>query len=154
MGTSFVSIDGEHGFWMRDGVLELFLRLLALHIPEPTNSDTPKTHEVTRQVRDQWLLASKGYFQGCVPSRLEEAAATEEGRTVIRTATLSFREALRKSPQSISRNALNLLNFEGFEWVEDFETRRLVETADAFLSLLEGKVSGTARGTEFMPGSR
>jgi hypothetical protein len=154
MGTSFVSIDGEHGFWMRDGVLEVFLRLLALHVPEPTDSDTPKTHEVARQVRDQWLLASKGFFQGCVPSGLEEAAATEEGRTVIRTATLSLRDALRKAPQSISKDALNLLNFEGAQWDEDFETRRLVETADAFLSLLEGKIAGTARSTDFMPGSR
>ena len=31
MGSSFVGI-GERGFWMRDGLLELWLRLLALHI--------------------------------------------------------------------------------------------------------------------------
>jgi hypothetical protein len=65
-----------------------------------------------------------------------------------------LREALLKAPPSISKDALNLLNFEGMEWVEDFETRRLVETADAFLSLLEGKISGTARSKEFMPGRR
>jgi hypothetical protein len=34
MGTSFVEI-GEKGFWMQDSILELWLRLLALHIADP-----------------------------------------------------------------------------------------------------------------------
>jgi hypothetical protein len=42
MGTTFVTIregntGDEPGFWMRDHMLELWLRLLALHLPEPTN---------------------------------------------------------------------------------------------------------------------
>jgi len=42
MGTTFVTLSREvsettPGFWMRDGMLELWLRLLSLHLPEPTN---------------------------------------------------------------------------------------------------------------------
>ena len=37
MGTSFVSISG-HGFWIQDSLLELWLRLLALHIEDPVES--------------------------------------------------------------------------------------------------------------------
>src|SRR5206468_119555 len=112
-----------------------------------------KTHEVARQIRDQWLLASKGFFHGCIPDGLDDAVGSEEGRAITRSAILSLRAALLKAPPSISKDALNLLNFEDLQWIDDFETRRLVETADAFLSLLEGKISGTARSTDFMPGS-
>jgi hypothetical protein len=39
MGTTFVTLargvsDNDPGFWMPDGRLELWLRLLALHLPE------------------------------------------------------------------------------------------------------------------------
>jgi hypothetical protein len=128
--------------------------LLALHIPEPTNSESPMTHQVSFQLRDQWLLASKGFFIGCVPSGLEETAPTQEGQAVIRAATTSLRAALLKSPPSINKDALNLLCFEGVVWGDDFETRRLVEVADAFVNLLDGKISCTASSTEFMPGTR
>ena len=59
MGTSFVTITDsntgdEAGFWMRDEMLELWLRLLSLHLPEPNdageNVDTP-------EIRNKWLLA-------------------------------------------------------------------------------------------------
>src|SRR5262249_50741042 len=43
MGTTFVTLSHEssgkeRGFWMRDEMLEVWLRLLALHLPEPTDS--------------------------------------------------------------------------------------------------------------------
>jgi hypothetical protein len=43
MGTTFVTLShdsstGDPGFWMRDGMLELWLRLLSLHLPGPTNA--------------------------------------------------------------------------------------------------------------------
>lgn len=37
MGSTLVYI-GERGFWMRDGILELWLRFLALHIEDPVES--------------------------------------------------------------------------------------------------------------------
>ncbi|HEX3357936.1 MAG TPA: hypothetical protein VHS31_13270 [Tepidisphaeraceae bacterium] len=156
MGTSFVTADGEHGFGMRDGILELWLRLLSLHIPEPADADSDTVHQVSRQIRDKWLLASKGYFNGCVPCGLENAVATPEGRTVVRCTIDSLRAALLKMPPTLDMNVLNLLGFSlrGLIWTSDLETRRLIETADAFLELLDGKVIDTASSTARMPGSR
>ena len=37
MGTTFIRL-GEHGFWVRDSLLELWLRLAALHIKDPTRT--------------------------------------------------------------------------------------------------------------------
>lgn len=154
MGTSFVTSDGEHGFWMADGVLELWLRLLALHLPEVTDHDNEIVHRVTREIRDRWLLASKGYFNGCVPVDLEFALATDEGKNVVVAGIHSLRMALSQHPSKISRHAINLMNFEGIVWTEDFDAWRLVEVADAFLELIAGKITDTARSTARMPGCR
>lgn len=76
MGTSFVGIgEPRRGFWMSDGVLELWLRFLALHVEDPVESGSLET-----RIRDQWLLASRGFFGGCVPVGLEEAVSTPRGR--------------------------------------------------------------------------
>ena len=152
MGTSFVSVNGEHGFWMRDSTLELWLRLLTLHIPEPTDNDSPATHQLTRQIRDQWLLASKGYFGGCVPDGMEDAASTEQGSRIVRAAIQSLLRALESAPQLLNKDVLNLLGIEGVTFF-DMETYRLVEVGHAFLGLLNGEIKGTASSTAFMPGS-
>jgi hypothetical protein len=83
MGSTFVEIDGK-GFWMRDGILELWLRLLALHVEDPDEGS------VGRGIRDNWLLASRGHFGGCVPDGLEEAVSTPEGRAVVVAAIQSL----------------------------------------------------------------
>ncbi|HEX7379494.1 MAG TPA: hypothetical protein VF278_20395 [Pirellulales bacterium] len=153
MGTSFVTIDGEHGFWMRDGILELWLRLLALHLPEPNTYNSEEVHRVTREIRDRWLLASKGVFSGCVPDYLKEAISTPDGKTVVDAAIGSLRSALERQEATISKNVLNLLAIEGV-WRQDFEARRLIEVADAFVELMEGKVADTVQSTDRMPGCR
>jgi hypothetical protein len=88
MGTTFVTLTRgasgkEPGFWMRDSMLDLWLRLLALHLPEPTDSGE---HQATLDIRNRWLLASRGYFIGCVPHDMEDACATKAGRDVVRIA--------------------------------------------------------------------
>jgi hypothetical protein len=52
MGTTFVGI-GDHGFWMRDSILEIWLRFLALHIEDPVESGSLAT-----EIRDQKLVRS------------------------------------------------------------------------------------------------
>lgn len=148
MGTTFVTIDNSTGFWMRDGVLELWLRLLALHIEESPEEDFPG-----RRVRDQWLLASKGWFGGHVPHYLDDFASEKDGPQVIRNAIDSLLAQLKKAPARLDGPTLNLLGIEG-TFVESFETCRLIEVGGAFLELMDGKIKSTARSTEFMPGSR
>src|SRR5438045_901038 len=102
MGTTFVTLlnessGSELGFWRSDAMLEVRLRLLALHLPKPTDSGE---HQATLKIREQWLLASRGYFMGCVPHGMEDACATQEGRAVVRMAIDSLLAALEtaKSP--------------------------------------------------------
>jgi hypothetical protein len=92
MGKTFVGI-GDRGFWMRDGMLELWLRFLALHVEDPVESGS-----LAIEIRDQWLLASRGYFMGCVPDGLEEAVSTPEGEMLVRSAIHSLLDVLKTAP--------------------------------------------------------
>lgn len=133
---------------MRDGILELWLRLLALHVPE-----SPDESWAGYQIRNQWLLASGVHFGGCVPHGLQEATATEEGRQIIRTAIVSLMQRLKLAPPSLNGSILDLLGIEG-TFSEEFGTWRLLEVGEAFLDLLDGKLECTVKSTAFMPGSK
>lgn len=155
MGTTFVTLSrevssDEPGFWMRDGMLEFWLRLLALHLPEPTNSGE---HQATLKIRNQWLLASRGYFGGCVPHGMEDACATQEGRDVVRIAIDSLLAALCRAPMSLDSDTLNLLGIEGMQCAP-IERTWLQEIGHAFLDLLDGKIRCVPSSTEVMPGSK
>jgi hypothetical protein len=155
MGTTFVTLKREvsgkePGFWMRDGMLEIWLRLLALHLPEPTDSGQ---HQATLRIRNQWLLASRGYFGGCVPHGMEDACATQEGRVVVRMAIDSLLAALHDTKTPLDADTLNLLGIEGGQFTKTIDRKWLQEIGYAFLDLLDGKISGVASSTEIMPGS-
>lgn len=148
MATSFVSIN-DNGFWMLDSVLELWLRLLALHIEDPTEGEV-----IGREIRDNWLLASRGYFLAHIPVNLDEAVSTQEGREIVIRAINSLLDALAKSPEKLDRGTLNLLGIELLAWMDDFESWRLIEVGNAFLDLIAGNIQSDARSTAFMPGCR
>lgn len=148
MGSSFVRV-GEHGFWMRDGVLELWLRLLALHLEDPIVGGP----EAAR-IRDQWLKAASVGFVGCIPVMLHEAISTPEGDALVRKAIHSLMQRLERAPETLSKDVLNLLNFPHGKWERDFETWRLLEVGQAFLDLMDGRITTNPSRTEFMPGCR
>ena len=155
MGTTFVTLsredsENETGFWMRDQMLEIWLRLLALHLPEPTDSGE---HRATLEIRNQWLLASRGYFRGCVPHRMEDACATPEGRAVIRDAIDSLLAALHKGTAPLDAGTLDLLGIEGIPFAS-VERRWIQEIGQAFIDLLDGRIIATAASTDVMPGSK
>lgn len=144
MATTFVGIHNQ-GFWMRDGLLELWLRLLALHIEEPTEEDT-----LLRQIRDGWLLASRGYFTGCVPVDLEEHLATAEGQRIVLQAIESLLQALQQDPGELDKRTLNLMGLAG-EFTQNLKSHVLVEIGEAFLKLLNGHDFGPASGSQMVP---
>jgi hypothetical protein len=146
VGTTFVNIDGR-GFWMSDSVLELWLRLLALHLEDTVESGT-----VATKIRDQWLLASRGYFNGSVPAGLDEAISTSEGAALVRAAIHSLLQALAEAPSHLGKDVFNLMGFSG-SFMRDIETQRLVEVGRAFLDLLDGKITAGPSDSSFMPGS-
>jgi hypothetical protein len=155
MGTTFVTVSREasgdrRGFWMRDGMLELWLRLLALHLPEPTDAGE---HQATQAVRNQWLLASRGYFNGCIPHGLDETCATIEGKAVVRLAIESLLAGLQRTTTPLDADTLNLLGIEG-QFTQPIERKWLQEVGCAFLDLLDGKIASDASSTEVMPGSK
>lgn len=135
---------------MRDGMLELWLRLLALHLPEPTDSGE---HLATLKIRNQWLLGSRGYFGGCIPHGMEHACATQEGRIVVRTAIDSLLVALHHVPTPLDADTLNLLGVEGIQFAS-IERTWLQDIGHAFLDLLDGQITCTASSTDVMPGSK
>jgi hypothetical protein len=158
MGSTFVSLgieprDDDPGFWMTDYVLELWLRLLCLHIPEPTDAFTQEHRELTYSIRNQWLLASRGWFIGCVPHGLEDACLTDDGRSIVRAAIESLMRALQDAPLNLEARQLNLLRWDE-PFRDDFESQRLIEVGQAFLELLDGKITCTAKSIEYMPGCR
>lgn len=146
MGTTFVEIGGK-GFWMRDSILELWLRLLALHVEDPHEEAS-----IGRKIRDNWLLASRGYFGGHVPDGLEEAVSTPEGRATVVAAIQSLMQALTNGPVMLDHDTLNLLGFAGGEFTGDVEAERLIQVGNAFLALIAGQIQTGASSTEFMPG--
>jgi hypothetical protein len=150
MSTSFVGIGGK-GFWMRDGVLQLWLRLLALHVENTRDPNSP-----SHAIRTNWLVASQGGFAGCIPDGMEQAVSTADGRSVVLNAIESLRKALLKAPPTLDRGVLNVLGFDPLSarWIRDFETRRLLEVTDAFTDLIHGRVDSDASDTAFMPGCR
>lgn len=147
MGTTFVTLDDTTGFWMRDGILELWLRLLALHIEESPNDDF-----LGRKIRDQWLLASRGYFNGHVPHDLETYANSNDGQQIIRKAIQLLMIKLKQISENLDGPTLGLLGIEG-TILNSIETYRLIEVGDAFIRLMDGKIDYDVTSTEFMPGS-
>lgn len=148
MGTSFVRIS-DGGFWVQDGLLELWLRLLTLHVEDPAEPGATAS-----AIRDQWLLASRGYFNGCVPDGLQEAVSTPEGAALVRAAVHSLLEALAAAPDRLGKEVFNLMGFSGGTFTGDIETRRLIEIGGAFLDLIDGKITSGPEDSSFMPGSK
>ncbi len=146
MGWSFVGIRHK-GFGVKDGILELWLRLLALHLDEASDRGGR-----SKGIRDQWMLAARGYFSGHVPDDLEEAVSTEDGEKVVRTAVRSLLDALDKAPEQLDTGVLNLLGFEGSFYCGDFDTRRLQDVGHAFLDLLDGRITTDASSSSIMAG--
>lgn len=132
-------------------MLQLWLRLLALHLPEPTDSGE---HKATPDIRDQWLLASRFNFIGCVPHGLEKACATSEGRVVIQIAIQSLTSLLNDAAKPLDSDTLNLLGIEGSQFIAPVERKWLLDIGHAFCDLLDGKITCKSSQTDIMPGSK
>ncbi|MDO6962918.1 hypothetical protein [Rhizobium alvei] len=146
MGTTFVTLGRDRsgaptssdreevGFWANDAMLELWLRLLALNIGEPSEAGDDR-----HKIRTQWLLASRVNFAGCVPHNLEDFTATSEGFDIVRKAARSLSKMIDRLDQPIQHQILNLLGFENL-WSRDVAAHDLQQFARMFDDLLEGSM--------------
>lgn len=147
MGSSFVHIGGN-GFWMRDGMLELWLRLAALHLEDQVDD-----HSAVHTIRNEWLLASRGFFGGAIPFHLADNIATPEGRQAVVDAIHALQTELKKSPAQLEHSVLNLLGIAG-SFRGPLESVQLVEIGESLLALIDGRQFGSAADSAFMPGFR
>ncbi len=106
------------------------------------------------RIRDQWLLASRGLFIGCVPEGLDEAVSSAEGEGLVRAAIHSLLGALKAAPSHLGKDVFNLMGLTGGTFTEDIETRRLLEVRQAYLDLPDGKITAGPSDSSFMPGCR
>ena len=66
MGSSFTEFRGK-GFWSRDALLEAWFRVLSLHMDDDAHKPGWQ-----HDLRDQWLLVSVGFFNGCISTSLDD----------------------------------------------------------------------------------
>ena len=92
------------GFWISDSLLELWLRLLALHIEDPVEPDRWRRYDSRSMVAGVSGLLSTG----CVPAGLEDAVATPQGEALVRAAIDSLLGALVSGPARLSKDVFNL----------------------------------------------
>ena len=133
---------------MQDSILELWLRLLALHLEDPLEENSK-----TRETRDGWLLYSRGFFVGGVQVGLGAAVATAQDRDSVVAAIRSLIGALEKGPEHLDHGTLNLLGFQSGGYPRDIERAQLIEVGKAFLALIAGEIHSDPSSTAFMPGS-
>lgn len=142
MGRTYVqagpATHGHPGFWMTDGLLELWLRLLALNLAEPGPEDDLRNN-LLRRIRDQWLMASRGGWNGCVPHGFEEFTADPMGMEIVKKAVEALGAALDKSQDDLSPSVLNLLGWYGAEPFGTVAHWRMKDVAQSFRDLLEGR---------------
>lgn len=131
-------------------MLSLWLRLLALHLPEPNDLGE---YGATPETRNRWLLASAVYFGGCVPHEMEFAAASPERQIVVRKAIDSLMTVLDKSNIPLNADAIDLLGMKRRDFFE-VDRAHLKDVGYAFLDLLNGHIESNARSTEIMPGTK
>lgn len=147
---TFISLeDGSDrpGFWVIDRFLEVYLRFLLQHLENSPEADSP-----SHAIREQWHLASTGYFGGFVPHGFEEAVGTPEGERITLAAIHSLTAALKNAPEKLSKDVINLLWQDQYiVWDEDVETSGLVQISEALIALIEGRITTTAEEADLVP---
>jgi hypothetical protein len=146
MGSTVVFV-GEHQIRIHDPELELWLRLLALHIDPTSEPDSPAAG-----IRRQWLVACCGAFNGVVPDCLDEFAAEPEAKEIVRAAVQSLLRSLEMTRGRLSAEFVNLLNLNG-RWRAERELNReyYLQLGRAFLDLIDGKPATTPTAPSFLP---
>jgi hypothetical protein len=84
---------------------------------------------------------------------MAEACATPEGCAVVRCAIDALLAALQTGTTPLDAGTLDLLGIEGCQF-GSIERRWLREIGQAFIDLLEGRITCTVSSTEVMPGSK
>ncbi len=133
MGSSYTSFK-DHGFWSHDGLLELWLKLLAHNLPK----DSPGS-EWLKLLREEWLLQSSGIFNGFVSAQMNELLDKDEKVRVVISVADQVIGTVRACGPTLSVQALEKLGIE--DSYDDFLIAFLEEIHEAFTKLLRGELA-------------
>ena len=143
MGHSIVAIDGN-GFQTKDHWLELWLRMLALHLQPllPRAWDEATERELRlHELRDIWLLYTDQPQNGCVMAAEERIVEHDDVRCAVLEAARLVLEKLRASGPVIDRARLDFV-IRDHGWLRDPPTEPVIRVGEAFVRLLEGEADG------------
>ena len=143
MGRSYTEFRGQ-GFWSRDVQLELWLRLLALNLPDALVPGWQK------DLQHEWFFWSSGRCNGFVSAQLDTLSDDpEKVVTVLRSARKTL-DLIRACGECIPSSFLNLLGISG-SFEQEFPTRLIIETGEQFMAILENKDSEHGEGGKASP---
>jgi len=148
MGKSFTTFKGS-GFWCRDGLLEVWLRCVALHFPDDAYQSDTWLHEL----RDQWMFASSGLCNGWVTAALDEHVTDSTRAEIVVAASKRAISRLRAFSEIVPSAFLNALGIEGTSF-NDHPIEWYEEIHDTFTSLLEGRLLSDAASSSVLPSSQ
>ncbi|WP_427886753.1 hypothetical protein ACQHIV_28440 [Kribbella sp. GL6] len=141
MGSSFTDFRG-YGFWARDGLLEVWLEVLAEVVP----ADAPRW---LRDAERHWRLHARAGFQGCVDADLDSRLISDDRvETLLALMDQAYEHVFRVAGETGHVPAAWLndrgVGGEGVVWTCDLELGSVRRIADAFVALLTGELETTA----------
>ncbi len=146
MGSSFVNIK-EQGFWVSDGLLEVWLLSLAREIDFAVE---PPSWLV--EARQYWYHQATGGFTGCISPDLNSLIISEDRRQEI---TKISEQALISLLDGNTERDIKIEYWAGFNltdttlntFLSDWQASsqiNLLKTAKQFIKLLRGEVTSVA----------
>jgi hypothetical protein len=146
MGKSFTEFR-RRGFWARDTSLELWLRLVALHLRYRERIEDA----AFRDLRETWLTATSG-CQGCVgeSADLNRVLSNDDLVRVALEASDEALKAIRRLGPKLDQKYLNALGLPG-TFVADLDAWKVVQVGEHFIRLLRGELQWEVRSSPLLP---
>lgn len=146
MGSSFTRFR-DKGFWCRDTLLQLWLRVLCLHMDHNVH-----VAGWERELRDKWLFASSG--ESCCPTALLDEFLTDGDRVsyILRVSERSI-QSLRAFGPYVPAAFLSAL-LGGGKCEADWPVEWFERIANTFAMLLRGELITDIRTSPTLPAIR
>lgn len=151
MSSSFTEFRAK-GFWSHDVILEVWLRVLTLHLGSDASSEGWQ-----RELHDHWLSESSGNSCGFISPALDEFLTDEDRLAVVLRSSEEGINRLNQFGDFVPFAFLNSLGIETafppyFSSDHPIEWYNLV--ASRFMALLKGELTADAANSPTVPATR
>ena len=146
MGKSFTEFRG-HGFWARETSLEVWLRLVSLHLHYRVGIE----EAAFRDLRESWLIATSG-CQGCVGNcaDLDRVLFDDKLVAVAIEASEETLKVIDGLGPELDHRYLNALGIDG-HFTADLHAWKVVQIGEHFIRLLRGELPWQVRSSPLLP---